>query len=161
MKGSGVSFEHVVSATPEVELLVGELDALLWALYPPESSHGLPVASIFADPAVHFVIAREADGEAAGCGAVKVKGDESGELKRVFVRAAHRRKGIAQQLLAHLEEWARGQGLKELLLETGDAQTAAIELYKRTGYGECAPFEPYSSMAPNRTCSSVFMSKRL
>jgi putative acetyltransferase len=154
MKGV-LTIERVVTATPEMKLLVGELDAVLLALYPPTQSHGLSVDEIVADPAVRFLIAR-VDGEAAGCGAVKVDG-ERGELKRMFVREKHRRKGVAQRMIAHLHEWAKSHGLKQLVLETGELQIEAVSLYRRCGYIRCDAFEPYASMAPDRICSSVFM----
>jgi putative acetyltransferase len=154
MKGV-VMIERVVTATAEMKLLVGELDTVLFALYPPAQSHGLSIDAIVADPAVRFFIAR-VDGDAAGCGAIKVDG-ERGELKRMFVREKHRRRGVAQRMIAHLHEWAKDHGLKQLVLETGELQIEAVSLYQRCGYVRCDAFEPYASMAPDRICSSVFM----
>jgi ribosomal protein S18 acetylase RimI-like enzyme len=49
-------------------------------------------------------------------------------------------------MLAALEAQARELGLTTLRLETNRALTEAIELYRRSGYVEVAPFntEPYA-----------------
>jgi putative acetyltransferase len=56
------------------------------------------------------------------------------EIKRMFVRADVRGRGVAQAVLARLEQEARGFGYSRLVLETGDKQFAAIRLYERAGY---------------------------
>ncbi len=156
MKGA---IERVSVPTAEAEQLVAELDRFLFGLYPKEQSHGLSLTAIFDDISVHFFVSW-LDGEAAGCGAVKLMGTTA-EVKRMFVRPQHRGKGVAQRMLSHLEQLASHEGAKRLVLETGDEQIAAIALYKSVGFSECATFEPYTLMEPYRIEHSVFMAKNI
>ena len=54
---------------PEVIALIAELDAYQKSLYPPESRHPLDIAALM-QPNVVFAVARDAAGQARGCGAV-------------------------------------------------------------------------------------------
>ena len=56
-----VRIEIAPTATNEVRALVGELEAVLAAEYPPEQRHGLDIAAIF-QPHIRFFIARLQDG---------------------------------------------------------------------------------------------------
>lgn len=139
---------------PEVIALIAELDAYQDSLYPPESRHALDLAAL-TQPNVLFAVARDATGQAVGCGAI-VLGQESGELKRVFVGPAARGQGLAQQLLTRLEAEAAARGCGLLRLETGPYQPEALGLYARCGYARCEPFGGYADDP-----LSVFMEKRL
>ena len=44
-------------------------------------------------------------------------------------------------------EYARGYGVRELRLETGDKQHAAIRFYRKHGFAEIARFGPYVDSA--------------
>ena len=96
-------------------------------------------------PAGFFVIAR-LDGAPAGCGALKVSGESTGEIKRMWTTPNARGLGIARRVLRLLEAKAREAGLTRLRLETNRALTEAQALYRREGYHEVAPFnaEPYA-----------------
>ena len=140
---------------PEVIALIEELDRYQDSLYPPESRHSIDIATL-SQPHVLFAVARAgAQREAVGCGAI-VLGPEFGEVKRVFVRPAHRGQGIAQALLSFLEAAAAGKGCALLMLETGPSQPEALALYDRFGYARRGPFGDYWADP-----LSVFMEKRL
>jgi putative acetyltransferase len=139
---------------PEAAALVVELDELLVPMYPLESHHGLSVESLVAQEVAFFVL--RVDGAPAGCGGVKVYEDGYGEVKRMFVRPQFRGAGLSKRMLAHLEGYARGQGLPLLRLETGIHQREAIALYEGMGFVEIGPFGPYLP-DPN----SRFFEKRL
>jgi DNA-binding MarR family transcriptional regulator/GNAT superfamily N-acetyltransferase len=96
-------------------------------------------------PAGFFVIAR-LDGGPAGCGALKVSGEGTGEIKRMWTAPNARGLGIARRVLRLLEAKAREAGLTRLRLETNRALTEAQALYRGEGYHEVAPFnaEPYA-----------------
>ena len=127
--------------TAEAMALVAELDELLIPLYPAESHHGLDVSSLIAERVAFFVL--RVDGEPAGCGGVKIYDEGYGELKRMFVRPQYRGQGLSKLMLKHLEWYTLAQGLDTLRLETGVLQHEAIQLYRRMGYVEIAPFGPY------------------
>ena len=91
------------------------------------------------------------EGQAIGCGGVQPiaveEGDETGpltgEVKRMYVTQAWRRRGVGGAILAALEEKARAFGYKRLVLETGDRQPEAAALYTAGGWVHIAPFGPY------------------
>ncbi len=139
---------------PEVVRLIDELDAFQKPLYPPESHHGIDMEAL-TQPNVLFAVARNAEGEAVGCGAVVAAGDW-GEVKRMYVAAGQRGRGVAQQVLALLEAQAVAQGVGIMRLETGTLQPDAIRFYERAGYLRRGPFANYG---PDPL--SVFMEKPL
>jgi putative acetyltransferase len=139
-----------------VRLLVGELEAILSAEYPPEQRHGLPVDAIF-QPHVRFFVAT-LDDAPAGCGGIALF-DAFAEVKRMYVRPAARGQGIAQAILARLEAETRGAHLPILRLETGDKQTDALRLYRRYGFTDCAPFGDYAHLPPHTISTSIFLEK--
>lgn len=124
-----------------VVALIDELDAYQKPLYPPESHHGIDMAALL-EPSVIFAVVRDSADEAIGCGAIVV-GPEYGELKRMYLRPAHRGHGLAPRLLDFLEVQAAARGCRCYALETGIHQHAAIALYERAGYVRCAAFGDY------------------
>jgi len=153
-----VQIEIVQTATDEVRALVGELEAVLAAEYPPEQRHGLDIAAIF-QPHIRFFIAR-LRGVAVGCGGVALFADYA-EVKRMYVRDNARGQGVADAILARIEADTRRAGLAVLRLETGVRQLAAMRLYARAGFRECPAFGDYASMAPQSIVTSVFLEKRI
>lgn len=83
------------------------------------------------------------DGEPVGCGALKRMDDTTGEIKRMFVSARGRRRGVARALLSRLEEEARDLGYAWLQLETGEAQPEAVGLYDTAGWTRIPPYGRY------------------
>src|ERR1700726_3123274 len=124
--GAEVDIELVATATRELRELIGELDQVLAAEYPPEQRHGLALDAIF-QPHIRFFVAR-LNGAAVGCGGVALFADFA-EVKRMYVRDAVRGRGVAQALLARIEAETRQAGQDVLRLETGDNQVAAMRLY--------------------------------
>ncbi|RAP58198.1 helix-turn-helix domain-containing GNAT family N-acetyltransferase [Oleiagrimonas sp. MCCC 1A03011] len=87
-----------------------------------------------APPAGWFVLAH-LDGEAVGCGGLKVHGRD-GEIKRMWVAPQARGLGVAQRLLENLEARAAELRLKRLRLDTHCSLVEAHALYRRNGYAE-------------------------
>ena len=67
------------------------------------------------------------------------------EIKRMYVLPDARHRGLARELLAHLETAARSEGAAVMVLETGTAQPEAIGLYEASGYWPMEPFGFYSN----------------
>ncbi|MBL0182813.1 MAG: GNAT family N-acetyltransferase [Chitinophagaceae bacterium] len=88
------------------------------------------------------VIAYE-NNKAIGCGCFKVIEDDTVELKRMFVEAAHRGKGIAVAIIKELEVWAGEIGFSSIVLETGTLQPEAIQLYHKQGYHIIPNYGPF------------------
>jgi putative acetyltransferase len=122
-------------------ILITELEAQLEPLYPRESRHGLSVERLLAEQVVFFLLRWQ--GTPAACGGVKLLPDY-GEIKRMYVRAQFRGKGLGRLMLDHLVGYTCAQGIGLLRLETGIHQHAAIGLYERMGFYRIPPFGPYT-----------------
>lgn len=83
------------------------------------------------------------DGEPAGCGCFKPFLDGSVEMKRIFVPARFRGRGVVRAMMAELERWAAELGYRSAVLETGILQPEAIRLYEAAGYQRIPNYEPY------------------
>jgi putative acetyltransferase len=153
-----ISVERAMGPTDDVRALVGELERVLSADYPPEQRHGLPLATLFQSH-IRFFVAR-VQGAAVGCGGVALFSDFA-EVKRMYVREAARGSGVAGALLDRIERETRDAGLDLLRLETGDRAHAAIRFYERSGFRRCAAFGAYASMTPAAIVTSVFYEKRV
>ena len=133
--------------------LIAELDAYQDTLYPAEARYALDLTTLEQEN-VLFVVARDYDGAAIGCGAVVLSG-EAGELKRMFVRQVNRAQGTATLILQQLEAESVSRGCRLVQLETGPYQPEALAFYKKHGYEVCSAFGNY----PEHPLS-VFMQKR-
>lgn len=131
----------VSPAAGEARELIRQLDVEIAALYP-----GMPINGIDTDEferaGGYFVIAREND-HAIGCGAFRPVTEECAEIKRMFVCSHARRRGIARQILRHLESEARRRGFRSVVLETGHLNREAIHCYEAEGYFPIPPFLGY------------------
>ncbi|MFE9836602.1 GNAT family N-acetyltransferase [Streptomyces sp. NPDC005551] len=78
------------------------------------------------------------------------------EVKRVFVHAGHRGRGLARAALRAVESTALGLGIERLWLQTGALQPEARTLYAREGWSRVPPYPPY-----DRNPYSVCFSKVL
>ncbi|MDQ1922825.1 GNAT family N-acetyltransferase [Massilia pseudoviolaceinigra] len=148
---------HIRTETPrqsDIIAMLEQLDAYFAGLYPAESNHLMDVDSL-TRPGVVFLVARDLDGRALGCGAYVDRGGY-GEVKRMYVDPAQRGKGVGGKLLAEIAQRAAAAGLPALMLETGISQPEAIGLYERDGFIRCAPFGDYQADP-----LSLFMVKRL
>ena len=91
------------------------------------------------------------DKQAIGCGAFKKFDNETIEIKRMYVKFAHRGSGTAQAILNSLELWASEKDFKKCILETGDRQIEAIKFYKKAGYIRIPNYGQYAQM-DNSNC---------
>jgi putative acetyltransferase len=105
---------------------------------------------------INEVIVAYKDGIAAGCGAIKPYTQTLAEVKRMFVHSDFRRMGVAKSIMAALEDWAKELNYTSAILETGNKQTEAIELYKRSNYNVIPNYGQYAGVE-----SSICMQKEL
>jgi putative acetyltransferase len=139
---------------PEVIALIAALDAYQDSLYPPESRHALDLESL-KQANVLFLVARDDEGRAVGCGAVVLHA-AYGEIKRMYVTPRCRGQGVARGLLEALESASAMAGCRLLKLETGPFQPEALGLYASLGYERRGPYGNYTDDP-----LSVFMHKTL
>jgi len=95
--------------------------------------------------------------EAIGCGAIRRLDDRSAEIKRMYVAADQRGRGLGRHILAALEAEARRLGVRRVVLETGNRQTRALALYRANGFAEIPAYGEYV----NSPATSVCMAKEL
>ncbi|MFR9795924.1 GNAT family N-acetyltransferase [Streptomyces sp. MS06] len=114
-------------------------------------------ASDFAPPNGMYVIAYDESDRPVATGGWRTQDrndegyqDGDAELKRMFVVAEMRGRGLARRLLAALEEDARASGRTRMVLETGTKQPEAISLYTSSGYAPCVKFGYYRSYEESR-----------
>ena len=85
-------------------------------------------------------------GQPAGCvGLAPCPAERTAEIKRLYVRPAHRGKGIASTLMSHAHHHAAQHGITRLTLDVLPARTAVISFYRRLGYTQT---EPYATGSP-------------
>ncbi|GAB1329148.1 GNAT family N-acetyltransferase [Streptomyces sennicomposti] len=104
----------------------------------------------FRPPHGVYLIAYDEDGTPVATGGWRSQdkndeGNEDGdaELKRMFVVASMRGRGLARRILAALEDDAREACRTRMVLETGTKQPEAIALYTSSGYEPCTKFGYY------------------
>jgi putative acetyltransferase len=153
-----ITIELAPAITDDLRALVDELNQTLSAEYPPEQRHGLALNALF-QPHIRFFLAR-LNGAPVGCGGVALFPDYA-EVKRMYVRDAARGRGVAQALLARIEQQACDTGLSLLRLETGVRQHAALRLYEHAGFRACAAFGAYAEMPAQAIATSIFLEKPL
>ena len=95
----------------------------------------------------------------AGCIALMPLPSEEGlrtcEMKRLYVRAPHRKSGLGQELVERLLALAQEKSFKKMKLDTLQRLQPAIKLYERYGFTQTKPynFNPISDV--------VYMEKAL
>jgi GNAT superfamily N-acetyltransferase len=134
--------------SPDVEALTRAQQEEMRALYSGEADIGPSRdAAMFVAPHGVFLVIRDDDGRAVGCGGVARFDHTRGELKRMYVVPDARGLGLGRRLLAELEAQARRLGYVALVLETGDLQPEALGLYRSSGYEPIPCYPPYDSRA--------------
>ena len=137
--------------------LIDALNDELRGLYPePGATHfRLDPEQVTGGRGAFLVVYR--DGAPVGCGAFRLIDDETAELKRMYVDPAVRGTGLGRRLVAALEAEARAAGARRLVLETGVRQTAALALYRATGF-ETIPLYGEYCLSPG---TSICLGKQL
>lgn len=141
---------------PEIAALLQEHLADMRAWSPPESVHALDLDKLRSPDITFWTVW---DGNTLlGCGALKALDATQGEIKSMRTATAHRGKGVAAAMLAHIVQAAEQRGYTRLNLETGPQAlfAPARALYSGFGFTECAAFGEYQPDA-----YSTFMTRSL
>jgi len=138
----------------DVRALIAALNETLLALSSPEHCHHMTVEEM-AGPDTTVFVARE-DGAAIACGALRRHADGVGEVKRMYTVPARQDAGVGRCILERIESVARAEGLRALVLETGNRHPAAWRVYERGGFKRCGVVLDYPD-----TQWSVFYRKDL
>jgi GNAT superfamily N-acetyltransferase len=152
---AALRFERRALDHPDSARLVEEVQAEYVALYGGPDDAPIDPGE-FADGAGSFLVGYLGEEPVATGGwrrrpAPEGAGPEPcAEVKRMYVARAHRRRGLARQVLAALERDARAAGTRTLVLETGLRQPEAIALYEASGYRRIPNYGYYSSSELSR-----------
>ena len=147
---TGVDLHEVGYDHPDVVALVAEVQQEYVVRYGGEDTTPL-TREMFVPPRGRYVVAY-VDGEPVAMGGWRrheeerdgqVPGSRPAEIKRMYVTARARRRGLARALLADLERSAGAAGCDVMVLESGLAQPEALTLYRSAGYDDIAPFGHY------------------
>jgi GNAT superfamily N-acetyltransferase len=87
----------------------------------------------FRGPGSAWIVLYE-DGAPVACGGLRTLAPGVGEIKRMFVRAGARGRGLGRRLLAELEGLARAAGHRRVRVLTTEVLIEARELYRVSGY---------------------------
>jgi len=128
---------------PDAVALMAELDATLQAITGDSGRTQFSAGDARGDNG-RFAMARDAQGRALGCGALRPMGAalEAAEIKRMYARPGS--KGVGSALLAWLEAEARSIGYRVLRLETRLVNTRAVQFYLAHGYRRIENFGRYA-----------------
>ena len=127
----------------DAKLLTAEVQAIYKERYGGEGDTA-PVDTTEFDGANGRFFMVYVDDEPAAMGGWRWHGDADAEIKRMFVREAYQRRGLARVILAELERTAAEAGVERLILETGLEQPEAIALYRAAGYEDVPAFGYYA-----------------
>jgi len=144
-------------AAPECLRLIAQLTAELAQLYGDDGGANSfnPLDAL--GRGTIFLVAR-IEGQAVGCGALRLLERGVGELKRMFVVPELRGQGISRLILQHLEAAAIATGYSRLRLETGIKQPEAIGLYESSGYYRTSLYGQYIN-DPRSVCFEKVLTK--
>lgn len=135
---------RTTSENPDFSSLVSELDKYLAVRN--GDANDFFVQFNQTDQIKHVILAYEND-QAVGCGAMKEYDRESMEIKRMFVPADQRGKGIASTVLKELEAWAKELGYTKCMLDTGNDMLEAVGLYTKSNYKIIPNYGQYANVA--------------
>ena len=80
--------------------------------------------------------------EAAGCVALQPLQNGICEMKRLYVRPDYRRYGVGRALAEHVIGQAGAAGYSSMRLDSLPSMGPAIQLYRRLGFRDIAPYRP-------------------
>ena len=102
----------------------------------------------------------EVDGQIAGTISLRKIRDDSGEIKRMFVRPKFRGKKLGNLMIEEVIEVAKKNSFSKLYLDTAQFMSSAINLYKKYGFEKTESY-PECIVAKELWNSWIFMKKEM
>ena len=98
--------------------------------------------------------------EIVGMGAIHKLKQETGEIKRMYIKPEYRGKGLGKEMLQQLLDKGKEFGFSAVYLETGAFMTTAQHLYRSMGFYDREEY-PETEVPPQLRHVWLFMEKRL
>ena len=118
-----------------------------------EYARGVGEPCCFEDFAAHKLFLLDDD---AGCVALRLLDPQTAEMKRLYVRAAHRGKGLGRVLAQAAIDAARAAGCTRILLDTLPDMRVAQSLYGKLGFRSIGPY--LDKPTPDALCFELRLS---
>lgn len=143
--------EATDAASDESQRLLGHYFDELARTFPdgfdPEAGSTTADPAELSPPRGVFLVVREDDGTPVGCGGVKLIDSDTAEIKRMWLHASTRGRGLGALLLDALENAARDLGATKGVLDTNSTLETAIAMYRRHGWADVPAYNdnPYAT----------------
>lgn len=128
--------------------LMNELSACLKSITGDSGRNSFKPEDVCVDRAL-FVVARDQNGEAVGCGAFRPMNETVAEVKRMY--AAVNCVGLGSKILTYLETQAYAMGYQTFRLETRIVNKRAVAFYEHNGYNRIPNYGKYIGR-PDAVC---------
>lgn len=131
MNGKHITIEPVSPFSEEATSLMEELSKRLRDITGNGGRNSFDPNDVCKEKAM-FVIARDENGSAIGCGAFRPMDEKTAEVKRMY--AKEKGSGVGNLILSYLESQASQMGYESFRLETRVINKNAVSFYQRNGY---------------------------
>lgn len=124
---------------PHLADLLAELFTLESDFQPERDKQLGGLRAILDDPKIGRLFVLRLDGKVAGMAnaLITISTAEGGRvllLEDVIVSRAHRGGGLGRQLIEHVLDWARGQGMTRVTLLADRGNHSALDFYRKLGF---------------------------
>ena len=152
MASDTITISRAELTSDTARALIDALNAELSGIYPePGANHfRLDPREVAGGRGAFLIIYRAAS--PVGCGALRLLDARTAELKRMYISPTVRGQGLGRRLVAALEAEARALGVRQLVLETGVRQAAALALYRATGFHPIPLYGEYQLSPQTSVC---------
>lgn len=140
--------KRTTAGDKDFQLLITRLDHELWNELMADKATYDQYNKV---PDIDTAVLIYADENPVACGCFKNYGEETVEIKRMFVEKSHRGLGLSKMILKELETWAGELGYEFAVLETSIHFGTARNLYEKSGYEIIPNYEPYANL-PESVC---------
>ncbi len=135
----------------DANYLLNELSEILVKITGNDGKVSFDTSDMFA-PHSLFIIARNENNKAVGCGAIRSISEEIAEIKRMYSKE----KGVGKAILKYLETKAFEFGYKEVRLETRRVNEYAVSFYLKNGFQQIPNYGKYVDR-PEAVCFSKIL----
>jgi GNAT superfamily N-acetyltransferase len=137
----GITIEAVDARCEEARALVASYLAEIQKTFGYDTTRAVPVTDEdFDPPNGSFLVLRDEQGSAVGCGAVRLIEPGTAEVKRMWVSPSMRGRGAGRALLQALEAAAVELGAVTGVLDTNVTLASALALYRASGWQDVPPY---------------------